>query len=203
MELVTEPTVISIDPGGTTGWSVMTVHPDALLDPDVPILANFIHRENGQIRAIPTLANPRATPKARDLSEEERKCVRILMMDVILKWPGAVIVIEDFILRKKSMDRELLSPVRLTAALEWAIDASGFPYYIDRQAPSEAKSQITDERMKRWGLYKRAGGMEHARDADRHSILYLRKCKQNGGKRGLAWPHLFNLDGSPKVYVAA
>jgi hypothetical protein len=201
MELVTEPTVISIDPGGTTGWSVMRVHPEALVDREVPILTNITRHDHGQIRAIPVLANPRHKPKARELSTEERRCVRTLMQDVVLAWPGAVVVIEDFILRKQSMDRELLSPVRLTAALEWAIDESGIPYHLDRQTPSEAKGGATDDRLRKWGLYKRAGGLEHARDADRHSIVFLRIEKGSG--IGLAWPHLYNIDGSLKQLIAA
>jgi hypothetical protein len=203
MELVTAPTVISIDPGGITGWSVMMVHPDALVEADVSILANldepFGRRENGQVTAMPKAAKF----KARELSAEERQCVRTLYNDVILRWPGAAIVIEDFILRKQSMDRAMLSPVRLTAALEWVIDESGIPYSLFRQTPAEAKGLATDERLKKWGLYQRAGGMQHARDADRHGITFLRKAKQVGGVRAEAWPHLFNADGSAKNYVAA
>lgn len=201
MELVTAPTVISIDPGGITGWSVMVVHPDALVDKEVPILTNIDHRENGQVQAMPIAKVGKV--KARDLSREERACVKILMRDVILKWPGAAIVIEDFILRKQSMDRALLSPVRLTAALEWAIDETGIPYEMFRQTPAEAKGLATDERLKKWGLYSRAGGMQHARDGDRHSITFLRKAKQIGSVRAEAWPHLYNIDGSVKNYVAA
>jgi hypothetical protein len=203
MELVTAPTVISIDPGGVTGWSVMVVHPDALWDKNLSILANldqpYGHRENGQITAMPKGEKY----KARELSQEERRCVRTLFQDVILRWPGAAVVIEDFILRKQSMDRAMLSPVRLTAALEWVIDESGIPYSLFRQTPAEAKGLATDERLKKWGLYSRAGGQQHARDADRHGITFLRKCKQVGGVRAEAWPHLFNADGSPKEYIAA
>ena len=202
MDLVTEPTVISIDPGGTTGWSVMVVHPEALVDPKVPILSNIEHRDNGQIRAMPVPLG-KAKVKVRDLSHEERACIRILMHDVIERWPGAVIVIEDFILRKSGMSRELLSPVRLTAALEWAIDALPVPYEIVRQTPSEAMQTATDERLKKWGLYARAGGQQHARDADRHSITFMRKAKYSGGVRAMAWPHLYNIDGSLKELVCA
>lgn len=40
--------VVAIDPGGTTGWSVMMVHPEALLDPDTSILENIEHFAQGQ-----------------------------------------------------------------------------------------------------------------------------------------------------------
>jgi len=192
VELVTAPTVIGIDPGGTTGWSVMVVHPEALVDPDVPILSN-LEMWNGQVRAIPVMPNGKA-PKALNLALEERRCIRTLIQDVLVKWHGAALVIEDFLLRKKVMDRELLSPVRITAALELAVEYEGLNMTLHRQTPSD-KASITDARLKEWGLYRRAGGMEHARDADRHSILFLRKAKQSGSVRGSAWPHLYTPSG--------
>lgn len=204
MELVTAPTVISIDPGGTTGWSVMVVHPEALVDIDVPILANIEHWQNGQVGVRPEIAAKRK-PDARELSAEERRCVGILMSDVIRRWPGAVLVIEDFILRKMSKSRELLSPVRLTATLEYAIAAEGIPMQYMRQTPAEAKGTATDDRLKQWRLYNRAGGMQHARDADRHGITFLRKAKARGSLRGAAWPHLYTESGDlrPGVLSAA
>ncbi len=201
MELVTAPTVISIDPGGTTGWSVFVVHPEALVDKDVPILTNILHRDNGQVRAIPP--KEKGKIKVRELSMEERRCVRTIMQDVVLKWPGACVVIEDFILRERSMSRELLSPVRLTAALELLIDDSGMEFDLQRQTPAEAMQTATDDRLKKWGLYQRAGGMQHARDADRHSVTFLRKCKASGLLRGQAWPHLFAPNGSLRTGAAA
>jgi hypothetical protein len=199
--LITAPTVISIDPGGTTGWSVMEVHPEALVDSDISILDNILNRDNGQVRAMPVESIKK--PKVRELSREERACVRAIMNDVILRYPNAAVVIEDFILRRASMDRELLSPVRLTAALEWAIDDSPERYELFRQTPAEAKQLATDDRLKKWGLYQRAGAMQHARDADRHSITFLRKAKYSGGVRGEAWPHIYTPDGSLRAFAAA
>jgi hypothetical protein len=38
--------------------------------------------------------------------------------------------------------------------------------------------------------------MVHARDADRHAILFLRKAKTKRAFRELAWPHLFGQRGA-------
>lgn len=202
MDLVTAPTVIAIDPGGTTGWSRMVVHPEALSNPDVSILENIDHHSNGQIRAIP-VSHGKVT--VLNLSMEERRCVNAIMTDVMYPWFGAAVVIEDFLLRKKSMDRELLSPVRLTAALEWAIVEQQLNMTLHRQQPAEAKTGADDERLKRWGLYKRAGGQQHARDADRHAIIFFRKAKQRGNLRHSAWPHIYTPSGElrPGVLAAA
>ena len=202
MELVTAPTVIGIDPGGTTGWSVMVVHPEALVDRDVPVLGNIQYHGNGQISAIPTNGTGKVA-KALDLSAAERLCIRALLADVLVRWPGAALIIEDFLLRKRTADRELLSPVRLTAVLEWSVEDLGLQMSLHRQQPSEAAAVATDDRLKDWGLYKRAGGMGHARDADRHSITFLRKAKQRGSVRGAAWPHLYTPSGDLRPNVLA
>lgn len=164
------PAIISIDPGGTTGWSIFQVHPVALLDPEVPILANIEAWRSGQVTG-----NENAQAKE--------------LLDIIGAWEGAAVLIERFILRKFSSDEELLSPVRLISKIEyglWLLDQTFF-----QQQPSEAKSVATDQRLKDWGLYKSEGGMQHARDADRHGITFLRKCKAKASLRAYAWPHLY------------
>jgi hypothetical protein len=120
---------------------------------------------------------------------------------VVSTYPKAAIVIEDFILDFKKADktRELLSPVRLTAA---------FSYEVWKQEPvigaglnrisiqdrSNIKTTCTDERLKNWGLYDRNSG-QHARDAMRHAYYYLRQRRGNTNtekeRRYFAWPHLF------------
>jgi hypothetical protein len=200
LDLVTAPTVIGIDPGGTTGWSVMVVHPEALVDKEVPILGNIQYHGNGEIAAIP---NNGKSVKALELSNAERLCVRALLADVLVRWPGSALIIEDFLLRKRTMDRELLSPVRLTAVLEWEVENLDLHMHLVRQQPSQAKTVATDERLRQWGLYKRAGGMQHARDADRHSITFLRSAKQKGSIRGAAWPHLYTPSGELRPNVLA
>jgi hypothetical protein len=170
VELGASPAVISIDPGGTSGWSILQVHPVALLDTEFPILTNIECWQNGQFTG-------NENQQAKDV------------LDLIDAWPGCAVVMEGFILRKFSSDDELLSPVRLIAKIEYGLWLLGMTYFP--QQPSEAKSVATDDRLKNWGLYKSEGGMQHARDADRHGITFLRKCKQKAGLRGYAWPHLY------------
>lgn len=102
-------------------------------------------------------------------------------------------VIESFILRQFSKDPNLLSPVRITASI--AQDLWMHRRYYFTQSPAEAKTTATDERLKNWELYDSHGGMNHARDADRHAITFLRKaCQASKVARELreqAWPHLY------------
>ena len=169
-ELCASPVIIALDPGGTTGWSILKVHPVALIDPEIPILSNIEAWRSGQFTG-------NENQQAKDI------------LEIVENWEGAAVVMESFILRKFSSDEDLLSPVRLLAKIEygmWLLDRGFF-----KQQPSEAKGVATDDRLKSWGLYKSEGGMQHARDADRHGITFLRKCKAKAGLRGYAWPHLF------------
>lgn len=164
------------DPGGTTGWSVMIVHPDALVERDVPILGNIEYHQTGQI------------PGA-GMGDESEQLAISRIMDLISNWAGSAIGAESFRLRQFTKDVELLTPVRLIAAMQYALWAGGWGR-LHQQPPEQAKTTATDARMKAWGLYNMHSG-GHARDADRHAITFLRRCKENPKLRELAWPWLF------------
>jgi hypothetical protein len=94
------------------------------------------------------------------------------------KVPGITdVVIEDFVLRERTKDRSLLSPVRITFGLEHELWMSPDNFFTTKQQPSDAKSTVTDDRLKRWGMW--TVGQQHARDATRHLILFLRKVCQD------------------------
>lgn len=165
------PTVITLDPGGTTGWTVMMVHPDCLTDPDVSILANIMHHEQGQF----------------DGPEVEQA---IQIIDLFDAWDTAAIVCEDFQLRTIAAE---LSPVRIRAMLELHLfrePDEGRSIFL--QMPSMATGTMTDARLKDWKLYR--PGQEHARDSLRHALMFLRRCtdpNQGARLRKLAWPHIY------------
>lgn len=172
---IEDPTVVAIDPGGTTGWAVLQVHSQSLIDGDVPILANVEHFASGQFTG----------------SELDQA---IEVVDLFEQWPGSALLIEDFILRVSSADRSLLSPVRITAHIEALVQAprlrEGLPDLpIFKQTPEMAMSTATDERLKRWGLYR--PGEQHARDATRHAITFIRKMKGQANVRARAWPNIY------------
>lgn len=88
----------------------------------------------------------------------------------------SVVRAEDFVLRQRTMDRSLLSPVRINAKLSYALHGSDIEF-DDTQSSSDAKSTVTDDRLKRWGLYE--PGRPHRNDAMRHLILWLRHLRQD------------------------
>lgn len=225
--------VIAIDPGGTTGWAVWQVHPEALSDPEVMILDNVQYWEHGETdcgsksgnagdssakSTVEIIEDEAGQLMGGDSIDEvdfaEQKANAIQGSDVlgisttgeaagasellalVDGWPGAAVVMEDFILRKFDQGRDILSPVRVMEKIEFGLWVLGRDKQAFRQQPSLAKTTATDERLQSWGFYRRDGGLKHARDADRHAITFLRRCSQGKAGRLLreqAWPHLYGV----------
>jgi hypothetical protein len=186
-------TIIAIDPGGTTGWSLISVPPESLCESDVPILSNIWQHQHGQVDCGMHRGNL-ATSLHPGISTDGEFSGVYDLVKFIRNWPCAAVVIEDFQLRVHRMDRELLSPVRVTSAIGFDLWKSGRDYHI--QTPTDAKRTCSDERLKTWRMYDPTGGLVHARDADRHALLFLRKAKANRRHRAAAWPHLFGERGA-------
>lgn len=222
--LCSSPVIVAFDPGSTTGYSIMQVHPESLSDPEVKILENVQFWSHGQIDCGAKAGNAGDSP-AVSVTEIVKQDAVIMskadgideymeviagadplgisttgesagvseMLAIVDAWPGAASLCEDFILRTSNMARDVLSSVRVTAAFEfglWMIGRIEAP----RQSPSLAKTTVTDDRLKRWGFYRREGGMRHARDADRHAITFLRRCSMGAEGQALreqAWPHIY------------
>ena len=83
------------------------------------------------------------------------------------------IVMEDFILREHNKGRSLLSPVRIISGLCSLLEEESQCWSVELQSASDAKAAVTDATLKSLGLYW--VGMQHARDATRHAVLYARK----------------------------
>lgn len=178
--------VLAVDPGGTTGWAVLQVHPACLTDDKYSILGNIQHFECGEF-----------------LGSEASQVYSLL--DLAREWPDAAVVVEDFVLRMFQQSRDLLAPVRVTAAFKWALwmgittgDQSAnkvrtFPTRPVRpvytQSAEEAKTTCSDDRLKSWHLH--AASSAHARDAKRHALLFLRRAKAKHNLRTLAWPDVY------------
>lgn len=176
--------VIAIDPGGTTGWSFMSINPVALHDRAEKVLDNIVTHQHGQLDSTMT--------EGSDIVEGEQICIDDLC-HFIEMWPQAAVVIEDFVIRSNNRSREFLSPVRITSAIRHQMWQNGRKPFL--QTPADAKTTCSDARLKDWGMYDSYGSLVHARDADRHALLFLRSAKESAEKRATAWPHLFGDRG--------
>lgn len=177
--------VVGFDPGQTTGWAVLRLDLELLdrglvtlaLDPNPDVFAwcagEFTGPENHQVDMMMELL--------RDVWREG-------------EWESGAdsdvfaVGIEDFILRLLQKDRALLSPVRITAAFNYA--GRDLPMPRTLQSASDAKSIVTDDRLRRMNLL-RSGASAHATDATRHAVLLARKLSDPRSlaawRAGCAW----------------
>lgn len=163
--------VLAFDPGETTGWSVWRAPIETLCTQGTPKTLARCKWALGQIR-----------PADADLRRGEGDSATVDRMLEVGRWSYEefvheddefVLVREGFTLRMMSMDPNLLAPVRVNAIFKDRMRAAGNPYQMYEQQPGEAKRVVTDQRLRAWGVYR--PGMEHARDAERHAILFLRR----------------------------
>lgn len=188
-----EAAVIAIDPGGTTGWSLISVHPEALIEPKADIFDNIFTHQHGEVDCGVHRGNLASSLHDGISTDGEFSGIYDLV-EFIKVWPSAAVVIEDFQLRQMRMDRDLLSPVRITSAVGMQMWLDGRDYHV--QSPADAKTTCNNNRLREWRMYDNSGGLEHARDADRHAILFLKKAKMKKDFRALAWPHLYGKSGA-------
>lgn len=176
--------VIALDPGQTTGWSLMVVEPESLIDHECKVIESVTTHHHGQVSS---LWDENTHTDGESIAVDD-------IWAMIEQWPEAAVVMEDFVIRMNDRSRQFLSPVRIMARVDYLLWKHGRTSF--RQTPADAKNTCSDDRLKDWGFYDKYGGLNHARDADRHALLFLRKCKQNAQMRAKAWPHLFDKGGS-------
>jgi hypothetical protein len=142
--------VLTFDPGGDTGWSLFSIHPDAMTgDEDIAVLDNVEFWTAGEFSG-----------SVHDQCDE--------IVELCQSWPGARLVTEGFKLRQMNAE---LSPVEINSVITWALR----PRYFVVQMPSIMNS-VEDDRLKRWGFW--LPGKEHARDAVRHALYFLKQQKE-------------------------
>jgi hypothetical protein len=153
-----DPTVIAFDPGATTGWALACVHPDALTEPDVLVMDNIEHFACGEFYGT-------------------EKSVVDQCVELARAWAGAALVFEDFILESQVRSRELLSPVRVTAAFKYTMLCEGRA--VEIQARDMAFQTVTDERLAAMGYAERVRGSDHKKDATKHLFTFLKRLTVN------------------------
>lgn len=96
---------------------------------------------------------------------------------------------EDFDLDPKqyhSRNKELLAPVRMIGAIEYANDCNHFGNIVCvLQSRALSKTTATDDRLRAWGLY--TPGSDHVRDGTRQAITMIRRLKSSPKLRREVW----------------
>ena len=161
--------VIGIDPGVTTGLSVM-------------IVSDLKHGVEGVMAWGSDQISYGGSGNVRDLYQGDKSFpeqeISLEIGNAILRWAKyneVYVAIEDFIIRQQNSTRDFLAPVRITSGIMQEIYKSGNRINVLFQTPADAKGTCKDERLDAWGFPIKTQKDRHSRDADRHSILLLRK----------------------------
>lgn len=161
--------ILGIDPGGTTGWCLFTIPTLSIFgDAASAILAwdtgEWLGDENTQTDKICEFART-----TQSLSYKVGPAL------VVEQW--------DFDPSFQNADQEPYSPLRIGAKLGYARHLGKLgDATLSWSSRVQAKSTATDARLREWGLY--TVGSDHERDATRHAITALRRCR---GRAGRAW----------------
>lgn len=152
--------ILALDPGGTLGWSLLVLSKPLTLNADVFDLLDTRHAWwHGQLAT-----------KGEENAAMQQVC------RLIKRCPRASVVSEGFVLRTQVRGEEPLSPVRQSAVIKhycWLADRNYF-----EQDPS-FKATANDAKLRNWRVYNKFGAGQHARDADRHAIMFLRRAVSN------------------------
>lgn len=179
--------VFAIDPGLDTGWSAWKVPVARLRATGATRTLPWCRWRHGTIQR----SAPPGTGHIAQAISDSRHVTMILdqsrrMYEEFVYesdeegeaegWESDVFVyvLESFDLRMMSMDTNLLAPVRVNDRIldRMYLAESELPLYM--QSPSDAKTTVTDARLKTWNVYNRSDTL-HSRDADRHAILFIRR----------------------------
>jgi hypothetical protein len=156
---------MGIDPGGTSGWSVIGV-PSRTIYRDYP--GKISLHEYGEVTG--------------NYTEQVLKLMHIAASQ---KYYPLAIALEDFEPRKNIQGEAFFSPMLINARIQFCIDTHYILAPLFYQMPSLAMDTASDERLKRWNLY--VPGPDHTKDATRHAITFIRRAKADEDLRYRAW----------------
>lgn len=202
------PRTLWIDPGLSSGWAVVWFDPYVLLGYGREEVRTEIRRSGrgkaggsersevvcggrltgGDGRPLSSVRSVLAWQCGMVRGSDDQQADLLLDLASRLGGRGLSVGIESFVVRQLNASEDFLAPVRLRAILQYQlrlglINRGDCVSEVDRkklwsQSPSEAKTTVTDQRLKLWNMY--TPGPDHPRDATRHALLHLRKLRIQG-----------------------
>jgi len=152
--------VVWFDPGGTIGWAYFVVDFRAFSRPEHKILRWLKYWDCGELSG----------PEQVQLSDAVSHIDRVLTNNSFLT---ITVGGEDFELTQLIGGKNLLSPVRINAVLDWECHKRSIKYQYQAR---KLRTGVTKERLKIWGFDGRFKKDEFA--AMQHGITWLRREKQ-------------------------
>lgn len=164
--------IIAVDPGGTTGWSVI----------QIPLVENVFDYPLDKILKAASKTWVHGQIDCRNLDQGAK-----ILRELVDEYPHGAVVFESFFIRQMAVD---LAPIELISIVRHHLWMHNRIMHM--QQPAMAKA-LNDDRLKEHRVYTSHGGLQHARDADRHALMMIRRCMDKNGvsMRKKLWPHVF------------
>lgn len=163
--------IIGIDPGGVIGWAHLVLDYRAFSRPDHSALAWLTSWQVGEF-------------SGGELDNMVDASNLIYTVHFPNQYNQRVDVVgEDFELTQLIGGKNLLSPVRINAVLEWECAKHGLPYFLQKR---QARTVVTAERLRLFGFpgkWPTAGKGKDAFSAMQHAVTWLRRIKAESRKR--------------------
>lgn len=161
--------LFAFDPGGTIGWAHLVISPEAFANRDAKVLRHLVHWDCGEFTGTEHEQIKAAVTKVR-----QRHIYKHRRMDVL----G-----EDFELTQLIGGKNLLSPVRINAVLEWEFIRIGLTLIYQRRS---MRTSVTKERLNAFGFtgkWTTTGKGKDAFAAMQHAVTWVRRVKRESTSR--------------------
>lgn len=169
--------LVVYDPGGTIGWTHFVLDCKAFSRPEHKVLRYIKSWDCGEF----TGQEHEQEESAVRLIREARFGEMPFVSDTdIVSEERTDIVSEDFELTQTIGGKNLLSPVRINAVLEWECRRAGLVLHLQRRT---LRTSVTPTRLTRYGFdnngkqWTTTGKGKDAFAAMQHSIVWLRRIK--------------------------
>ena len=174
---MTTPTlhVLGIDPGGTTGWVLLTVSRLAIFAGETPEILEW---DYGELTG----------PEPRQSTEIAQMCREIQGLDYKT---GPAVMSEAWTADPTfhSTDQEQYSPIRINAQLELLHfqGKMGDSTLHFQPRTIKAGKGVRDDKLKRLGIY--VPGSQHIQDGAKHALNTLRRARESFDFALELWPY--------------
>lgn len=159
--------VTAFDPGGAgTGWASFVIDMRAFANPEEKVLNWVTWWDSGCFKGPEHLQIANAVKQFEVLQGIKKKNGR------------AQVITEDFELTQTIGGKNLLSPVRINAVLEWEARHHNLSFIYQKR---QLRTSISRQRLTIWGYEKRWQKDEFA--AMQHMFTWLRRLKRRANER--------------------
>lgn len=167
--------VLGLDPGGTTGWCLLTTLRSAIFGDAYPEIVEW---DYGELTGPEPLQATNIAQMCREIQGLDYKTGPAVMAE---QW--------DVDPTFQSTDQERYAPIRINAMLQLL-------HYQEKMGDStlhfqsrtiKAGTAVRDDRLKSLGIY--VPGSKHIQDATKHALNALRRARENREFALRLWPY--------------